>query len=141
MSHPVLYLPPLEAMGKAYFTPLMSPTPVATRLPRPESREDTTNGFLRIESGGGYLNDDELLWEMGLILHGYSPDEVQAEQIICDAVARGAAAQGLTTTVANRDWYVTFSRASALPLREEDPRVNLPRYRAMVTWRIPGKQD
>jgi hypothetical protein len=30
----------------------MSPTTVATRLPRPTETADTINGFMRIEAGG-----------------------------------------------------------------------------------------
>lgn len=130
--------PPLESMGVSYLTPLMYPTPVATRRPEPDRREDTIGGFLRVESGGGTQVGEQLLWDMNLILHGYHPDEVQAEKITQRAVAWGANAAGITTDVDGEEWYVTFSRASALATKVQDPLVNLTRYRAMVMWRIPG---
>lgn len=40
-----------EARGTV-LRPLMSPTTVATRLPRPTETADTINGFMRIEAGG-----------------------------------------------------------------------------------------
>jgi hypothetical protein len=130
--------PPIEAMAVQYFTPLMAPTPVATRLPDPDDSEDTVGGFLRVEAAGGSLTGEMLLWDMSIILHGYSPIEPQAEDIIGRAVAWGSNATGITVPVNNLDWYVTFSRASGLPTKQQDPMVNLTRYRAMVSWRIPG---
>lgn len=131
--------PPIETMAVQYFTPLMDPTPVATRLPTPDDNEDTISGFLRVEAAGGHLLPDMFFWDMSVILHSYSPDEVQAEQIINTAVAWGNNATGVTTTVNSVDWYVTYARASGLPTKQQDPMVNLTRYRAMVSWRIPGQ--
>jgi hypothetical protein len=133
-----LLAPPIESMAIAYFTPLMAPTPVATRLPNPADNEDTVEGFLRLEAGGGPQVNENLMWDCAVILHGYSPMEPQAEDIIGKAVAWGANATGTTTRIGNLDWYVTFSRASGLPTKQQDPMVNLTRYRAMVSWRIPG---
>lgn len=140
MSRPfeTLQPPPVEAMAVAYFTPLMSPTPVATRLPEPDQDADTTEGFLRIEAAGGSLLPDTYFWDMAVLLHAYSPNEPQAESLISKAVAWGSNATGVTTTVAALDWYVTFSRATSLPTKQQDPLVDLTRYRAMVSWRIPG---
>jgi hypothetical protein len=131
--------PPIEAMAVDYFTTLMAPTPVATRLPVPTESEDTINGFLRLEAGGGALVGEELLWDMSVILHAYSPVEPQAEAIIGRALAWGSNATGTTTTLDGVDWYVTFSRPTSLATKQQDPLVNLPRYRAMCTWRIPGQ--
>jgi hypothetical protein len=130
--------PPIEAMAAQYFTPLMAPTPVATRLPNPAKSEDTVEGFLRLEAAGGAQVNENLMWDSAIILHSYSPIEPQAEAIIGRAVAWGSNAQGITVTIDNFDWYVTFSRASGLPTKQQDPMVNLTRYRAMVSWRIPG---
>jgi hypothetical protein len=130
--------PPIEAMAVQYFTPLMAPTPVATRLPNPAKNEDTIDGFLRLEAAGGAQVNENLMWDSSVILHAYSPIEPQAESIIGRAVAWGSNAQGITVTIDNFDWYVTFSRASGLPTKQQDPMVNLTRYRAMVSWRIPG---
>lgn len=139
--HPVLLLPPIESMALAYYTPTVTPTPVATRLPSPEKTADTVNGFLRVESGGGFLGDDDLMWDISVILHAYSPDEVEAESICGRATSYGAAAQGEHVVVGSDQWYVTSARAALLPTREEDPELPmLSRYRAMVTWRVPGKQ-
>lgn len=130
--------PPIEAMAVEYFTTLMAPTPVATRLPNPAADEDTVEGFLRLEAAGGAQVSENLMWDSSVILHAYSPIEPQAEDIINKAVAWGSNAQGITVTINNLDWYVTFSRASGLPTKQQDPMVNLTRYRAMVSWRIPG---
>lgn len=121
-----------------YFTPLMDPTPVATRLPNPANNEDTVEGFLRLEAAGGALVGDALMWDMSVILHSYSPVEPQAESIITKALAWGNNAQGVTVSVESVDWYVTYSRATGLATKQQDPMVNLTRYRAMVSWRIPG---
>jgi hypothetical protein len=122
----------------------MAPTPVGTRLPRPSETADTINGFLRIESGGGVLRPapglEQLMWDVSLILHAYAPnsDEALAEELIGWALAWGSNAQGTTTAVGSDDWYVAYSTGAALPTRQADPLVNLTRYRAMVSWRIPG---
>lgn len=131
--------PPIEAMALAYFTPLMAPTPVATRLPSPAADADTVEGFLRLEAAGGALVGDALMWDMSIIVHAYSPIEPQAESIIGKAIAWGNNAQGLTVTIDGTDWYITFSRATGLPVRQQDPIVALTRYRAMLSWRIPGQ--
>lgn len=141
MSRPFTTLlpPPIEAMAVAYFTPLMAPTPVATRLPSPDDSADTIEGFLRLEAAGGALLPDSFLWDMSIVLHAYSPIEPQAESIIGKALAWGSNATGTTTTFSGLDWYVTFARATSLATKQADPLVDLPRYRAMVTWRIPGQ--
>lgn len=130
--------PPTESLAVAYFTPLMTPVPVATRLPEPDKDRDTINGFLRLEAAGGVPAGEEMLWDVRVLIHAYSPDAPTAEDIAIKAVAWGANAQGVTTRINNRDWYVTYSHAPALPVAQEDPRVLLPRYRAMVNWRING---
>jgi len=131
--------PPVETMAVNYLTPLMTPIPVATRLPRPDNDKEVINGYLQVEAGGGVLTHDSLLWDMSVVLHGYSRNEVEAEDIITKAVAWAGNIQGTMTTVLDRDWYVTFSRVASLPIKQQDPRINLTRYRAMVTWRIPGQ--
>lgn len=137
--------PPTEKLAELYFTPLMAPTPVATRLPRPTNTADTINGFLRIEAGGGVLRPsrglEQLLWDVSVILHAYAPNtqESLAEELIGQAVAWGSNAQGVTTTMLNGDqWYCTYSNCTGFATRKADPLVNMTRYRAMVTWRIPG---
>jgi len=133
--------PPTEKLAKAYFAPLVAPTPVGTRAPQPSRTADTINGFLRVESGGGTLRGEMLLWDVAVILHAYAPNaqESVAEDLIDEALTWGANAAGYTQTMPNGDeWYITYSRCTGFALRKADPYVNLTRYRAMVTWRIPG---
>jgi hypothetical protein len=133
--------PPTEKLAKAYFTPLVAPTPVGTRAPQPSRTADTINGFLRIEAGGGTLRGELLLWDVAVVLSAYAPNaqESVAEDLIEEAVAWGANAQGYTQQMPNGDeWYITFSRCTSKAVRKGDPYVNMTRYRAMVTWRIPG---
>jgi hypothetical protein len=133
--------PPTELLALAYYGPLVAPTPVATRVPQPSATADTINGFLRVEAGGGTLRLDTILWDVSVILHAYAPntEEAMAEQLIEEAVAWGANAQGTTTFMDNGDaWYITYSRCTSFAIRKADPYVNLTRYRAAVTWRVPG---
>jgi hypothetical protein len=133
--------PPPEALAKAYYTPLVAPTPVATRLPKPANTADTINGFLRVEAGGGTLRGELLLWDISIILHAYAPNTQEgiAEDLIDEALTWGANAAGYTQIMPNGDeWYITYSRVSGFAMRKADPLVNMTRYRGMVTWRIPG---
>lgn len=133
--------PPTEYLARQYFTPLVTPTPVATRAPQPAKTADTINGFLRLEAGGGVLRGEMLLWDVAVILHAYAnnSDEYLAEQLINDALAWGANAAGYTQQMPNGDeWFITYSRATSIATRKADPYVNMTRYRGMVTWRIPG---
>lgn len=134
---PILLPPPTEAMAVAYFAPLLNPIPVGTRVPKPEPLREMLDGYLRVEAGGGYQNDDEIMWDVSVILHAYSEDEETAESIIQTAVAYGGAAEGVPITAGGRDWYVSWAQPRALPSRADDPDIpNYPRYRAMVSWRV-----
>jgi hypothetical protein len=133
--------PPTELLALAYFTPLVAPTPVATRVPKPSNTEDCINGFLRVEAGGGVLRGDGILWDVSCILHAYAPNtqEAMAEQLGEEAVAWGANFTGSSVQMPNGDvWYCTYARCSGWNLRKADPLVAMTRYRSMVTWRIPG---
>jgi hypothetical protein len=133
--------PPIEKLAKAYFTPLMAPLLVATRLPQPAPNKETINTFLRLQSGGGTQRPDTILFDISVILHSYAPNEQEdvAEENLADAVAWGSNAQGQTITLRNGDeYYVTYSRATGLSHRQADPYVDLIRYRSMVQWRVPG---
>src|SRR6185295_15775746 len=80
-------------------------------------------------------------WDVSVILHAYAAhtEEGMAEHLIGVAVAWGSNAQGTTIVMPNEDqWYVTYSHCSGFITRKPDPMVNLSRYRAMVTWRVPG---
>lgn len=129
----------------AFFTPLMAPVPVATRLPQPGQAADTVNGFLRVEAAGGSVQKDGFLFDVGLILHSYAPNnqESLAELIMMRATAFGGNAQGqmITHPSLQRPWYVTFSRIQGLALRQADPMVNLTRFKALIIWRVQGMVD
>jgi hypothetical protein len=138
---PVTQPPPIESLGAAYFSPLMS-IPVVTRNPQPAPNQVSVTEFLRLQSGGGSQRPNWYLWDMTLILHSYAPNpqETLAENNLATAIAWGAAAQGQTITLRNGDaYYVTYSRASGLSHRLGDPYVDLTRYRGMVMWRVMGK--
>lgn len=127
----------------SYLTPIMAPTPVATRLPQPAKTEDTINNFLRVESGGGGPSgQDQVLFTISLILHLYCPNnqESQGEQLLGEALAWAGNAQGTfvrhpSTEV---DYFVTYSRIGSLAAKMADPQVALTRFRGMVYWTIHG---
>lgn len=132
---PVILPADVEWMAQYYLTPIMSPTPVATRLPQPAQDADTVNGFLRVEFGGG-TQANKFEWNLSTILHAYSPNEIQASQISRTATAWMAAARGQIIA----GWGITEVPNSVAPHRLADPNVqNLTRYRSMVTWRVPGQ--
>jgi hypothetical protein len=132
--------PPTEALAKLYWTPLMAPLPVSTRLPKPALNADYVAPMLRLEAAGGFLRQDEFLYDISIILHSYAPqnDEATAETNMMTALGWGAEAYGTTLTVAGLEWFIAHSWITAAALKQSDPLVNMPRYRAMVTWRIPG---
>jgi hypothetical protein len=133
--------PPTEALAVAYWAPLMAPLPVTTRLPKPELHADSVAPMLRVEAAGGFLRQDEFLYDVSIILHSYAPqsDEADAEINLQYALGWGAQAYGTTVTVKGVDWFILHSWITGAALKQNDPLVNMPRYRAMVTWRIPGK--
>jgi len=144
MSSPTTYgiaPPPTEALAIALWTPLMAPLPVTTRLPKPAVRADMVNPVLRVEAAGGFLRQDELLYDISLILHSYAPEnqEATAESNLVTALGYGARGiKAFPITVGGHDFYVIHSWVTGAPLRQNDPLVNMTRYRAMLTWRIPG---
>lgn len=135
--------PPAQGLMVAYLTPILSPTPVATRLPQPAKTEDTVNNFLRVESAGGAPSgDDQVLFNVSCILHSYCPNnqESQGEQLLATALAWAGNAQGLYITHPSTqvDYFVTYSRITGLGMKQADPQVALTRFRGMVTWTIHG---
>jgi hypothetical protein len=131
---PVLLPPKIEELAVAFLQPFLDPTPVATRLPSPDNNADTVNGFLRVEAGGGTM-PDMFQYDMTCLLHGYSPDESQANDITNLAIGLMGAADGTTVN----GFYITYIPSVGVAQRRTDPDVNLPRYLASVTWRIPGQ--
>jgi hypothetical protein len=133
---PVLLPPDIEELGVEYLSDLLAPTPVATRIPSPEKHADTINGFLRIENGGGF-KPNRFQYDAQCLIHGYSPDEIEADRITRQAVALMSAGRGQTVD----GWYVVGVMNVVVPHRLSDPDViGLVRYRAMVTWRVAGRQ-
>ena len=140
MSLPVTYWPILKPpkigqLFRAYLLGPMSPTPIATRLPSPDKDADTVNGFLRLEYGGG-SKPNPFQYDVQCIMHGYSPDQNQAEEIANNAVALASAAQGQTVN----GWFVVGVSGVVVPHQLTDPDVILPRFRSSVTWRVVGQQ-
>jgi hypothetical protein len=136
--------PPMAGLMVSYLTPLMAPTPVQTRRPKPNADQDVAypEGFVRVESGGGswVANDENYFFDASAIIHGYADyeNEWKAEDLCGTALAWGGNAQGLTLPLEGTDWYVTYSRITALATELVDPLVRLTRFRGMVTWRVPG---
>jgi hypothetical protein len=131
---PVMKPADVEWMAVYYLTPLMYPTPVATRLPNPKDNKDTIDGFLRVERGGGH-KCNYFEYDQTIILHAYSPDEPQAADIIATATAWMSAARG--QKISGRS--VTGVPHATDGHKLSDPNViNLTRYRSLVTWRVPG---
>lgn len=124
----------VEWLALAYLTPVLSPTPCATRLPVVANTADTINGFLRIESaGGGRPNIGE--FDLSVILHAYSPNEVEAVDISRHAMAYMCSGRGQTVS----GWYISGVTNVVGAQRLTDPEVNLVRYRSAVTWRVAGQ--
>lgn len=137
--YPPVLGPDIEWLAQAFYTPLQAPTPVRTRLPDVKSNEDTIHGMLRVEAGPvePCMDVYGTAWDATFLMHGYSPNEIQASQIIQNAKAYALAVGG--TTIAG--WYVIKALRVGGGNRLDDPLVpkNLVRYRAFATWRIAGK--
>lgn len=136
MVYPVMVPADIEQLVVAYLQDLVWPTPVATRLPSPAADKDTVDGFLRVECAGG-TKANLAQYDLNVIVHAYSPDEVAASLLGRRAVAYLSAAAGLTID----GWYVVTTENPVAPMRLTDPNVNLPRYRAMCSWRVVGHPD
>lgn len=131
---PVLEPADIEWLGLYYLTQYMGPTPIATRLPNPKDNADTINGFLRLEAAGG-SDPNKFQDNLTLLLHGYSPNEIQASWICRTAYKWARAATGQAIS----GWYVSRVTNCVPPHKLSDPNVvALTRYRAMVTWQVPG---
>lgn len=130
---PPVLPPDTQDLGIYYFTPLLTPTPVDSRLPKVDDDKDTVNGFLTIESGPS-SRIGLAQWDVSMVLHAYSPEEAEAADISNKAMAYGTSVQGLTVM----GWYivglVTAIGSDEIP----NPDINLPRYRSALTWRVAG---
>jgi hypothetical protein len=135
---PVLLPPNIETLAINFLGPILSPTPVTTRLPSPTIDADTVNGMLRVEYGGG-TKPNRFQYDVQCIMSGYSPNEIQASQIAQQAVALMSAARGQAVSDGVINWYVVGVMGVVVPHRLTDPDVILPRYRSAVTWRVAGQ--
>ena len=76
---------------------------------------------------------DELLLNVGVIVHSYAPNnqESDAEQTLAYALAWGGNAQGSTIIhpSTQRSYFVAYSHISGLAVKQSDPLVNLTRFR------------
>ena len=134
-NNPPYVIPPkIEDLAVAFLQPFLTPTPVVTRLPNPDASADTVNGLLRVEAAGGSM-PNMFHYDMACLLHGYSPDESQANDITNKAIALMGAADGTTVN----GFYVVATPTVGVAQRLTDPDVILPRYRAIVTWRVVGQ--
>ncbi len=134
--------PPAGGLATAYFTPLMAPTPVAWRLPQPEKTEDTINGFLRVEPSGGPIRPDGVLFDIGIILCSYAPNnrEGDAELIMTKAIGWGNNAMGsiIVHPSTQQPYFVAYSRTVTVGTKQPDPHVNMTRFVGKVLWRMSG---
>lgn len=142
---PTIYPPPVQGLAVAYLTPRLTPIPVATRLPQPANTADCVNGFVRVEAAGGAVMVNELMFNVGLIIHSYGTYDAESmAEIVCmKALALAGNAQGrfITHPSLQRPWFVTYSRISSLAVKQNDARVPMVRFRASVTWRLQGSHD
>ena len=130
---PPLQAPDTQDLGIYYFTPILAPTRVDSRLPSPAKNQDTVHGFMTIEAGDT-TRVGLAQWDISMILHAYSPVEAEAADISNKAMVYGTAVQGLTVM----GWYIVCL-VNAIGSRQlQNPDIDLPRYRSALTWRVAG---
>jgi hypothetical protein len=130
---PPLDLPDIEDLGPYYFTPLIAPTPIDTRLPKPDDSADTVSGFVTIEAAPA-SRVGLAQWDLSFILHAYSPSEYEAATISRKLMSYGTSVQGLTIM----GWYVVMVVNAVGGEKLPNPDIELPRYRSALTWRVQG---
>jgi hypothetical protein len=127
--------PDIEDLGIYYYTPILTPTVVDTRLPSPGTNEDTIHGFMTIESGD-VSRVGLAQWDCSFLLHAYSPVEAEASDISRKAMAYGTSVQGLTVM----GWYIVGLVTAIGGRKLPNPDVpGLARYRSALTWRVAAK--
>lgn len=132
---PPVDAPDIEDLVPYYFTPILSPTLVDTRLPKPDADKDTINGFMTVEAGD-MSRVGLAQWDLDFILHAYSPVEAQASDISRKAMAYGTSVQGLTVM----GWYIVALVTAIGGRKLPNPDVpGLTRYRSALTWRVAAK--
>jgi hypothetical protein len=132
----------IEWLATAFLTPILNPTPVRTRLPKPADFQDDiggVNGFMRIEAGDTHpvTGTWGAAYDITFLMHAYDDDEGQASQISRTALAHCAAATGLTVV----GWYIVSVTTVIGGRRLTDPEdpTGLVRYRSAITWRVAGQ--
>lgn len=137
--YPPVQAPDAEWLGQAFCTPILTPTPVGTKLPSPTALQATLQGFMRIEAGDvSWVREVwGAAWDVTFLMHSYSPNEVQASQNSTTAISYAAAATG--TTVAG--WFIAdvLTVVGGRRLSDPDVPLNVVRYRSAVTWRVAGQ--
>lgn len=132
---PPVNSPDIEDLGIFYFTTILAPTVVDTRLPSPAADEDTIHGFMTIESGD-MSRVGLAQWDCDFLLHAYSPVEAEASDISRKAMAYGTSIQGLTVM----GWYIVGLVTAIGGRKLPNPDVpGLTRYRSALTWRVAAK--
>lgn len=131
--YPPILPPDNEHLAGLYLPPKMPGLDMGTRLPKTPAGAALPNPFLRYEFGGGN-KVNEIEFDVDTILFSYHPDETLASLNCRTAFAHMVAARGETVN----GWFVSGTVGVSLPHRSSDPQVPLPRYRAMVTWRVQG---
>jgi hypothetical protein len=126
-------MPDIEDLAPYYFTPIIAPTPIDTRLPKPDDNADTINGFVTVEAAPAQ-RVGLAQWDLSFILHAYSPVEYQAADISHKLMSYGTAAQGQTIA----GWYVVMVPIAVGGEKLVNPDIELPRYRSALTWRVQG---
>lgn len=130
---PLLLPPSIEELVIAYLKPWMA-VPVVTRVPKPNASDATIGGLLRVEAAGG-TTPNLVQFDMTVLLHGYSPDEDEADLIARKACSLMNVGRGQTIN----GFYVVTVEGVGWPHRYTDPDVNLPRYMGTATWRVAGQ--
>lgn len=131
---PPLNSPDIEDLAMYYFTPIIAPTLIDSRLPNVEDERDTVNGFVTVEAGDK-RRVGLAQWDCDFLLHAYSPHEYEAADISGKLMAYGTAAFGKSVM----GWNVVSVVNSLGGRKIPNPDINLPRYRSALTWRVQGK--
>lgn len=132
---PVVFPADPEELAQVFFTPIVAPTFVVTKL---EDADDVENvGAVRVESAdiSPLFQYHLAAWDLSFLIHAYSPDEIEATQLGLKCIAHAAAARGKTIM----GWYIVDVPNVLGGQKLPEPGVEgLTRYRAAVTWRVAG---
>ncbi|QBP29675.1 tail terminator [Mycobacterium phage Typha] len=131
--YPPILPPDLEELSVNYLMLKMA-VAMGTRLPKTPAGQSLPDPFVRVQFGGG-VQVNPIEFDIDTIIHSYHADETLASLNCRTAFAHMVAARGLTVD----GWFISGTRGTSLPHRMSDPQVPLPRYRAMVCWRVQGQ--